>query len=179
MPDGTVRLRQRISGEILGDAFSAYVERFPTKRLRHGGVDATVVVTVELETLLRGIGVAGLDTGGHLSAAQARQLACQAGIIPAVMGGRSQVLDLGKRRYFNRAQRIALGLRDGGCTVDSCDRPAAWCHAHHDVPWSRSGPTSLDNGRLLCSRHHTLVHHPDYRVTAIGDGRISLTRHRT
>ncbi len=127
-PDGTTVLRQRVSSEILGEAFTHYVERFPTKSLRHGGVDATVVVTIDLDRLLRGIGLAGLDTGGHITAAQARRLACEAGVIPAVFGGRSEVLDLGKRRFFSRAQRLALGLRDGGCTVDSCDRPAAWCH---------------------------------------------------
>ena len=179
MPDGTTRLVQRVSSAILGEAFTHYIERFPTTKLQHGGVDATVVVTLDLETLLRGLGVAGLDTGGHISAAEARRLACEAGIIPAVLGGRSRVLDLGRRRYFNKAQRLALGLRDRTCTVDNCDRPAAWCHAHHDFPWSRGGPTTLDNGRLLCPRHHTLVHHPDYKVTKLGDGRIGLTRQRT
>jgi len=179
MPDGTVRVVQKVSSEILGEAFTEYVERFPTKKLRHGGVDATVVVTLDLEALLRGIGAAGLDTGGQITAAQARRLACQAGLIPAVLGGKSEVLDLGRRRYFNRPQRIALGLRDGGCTVDNCDRPAGWCHGHHDIPYALGGKTTLDNGRLLCSRHHTLVHHPDYRVSHIGSGRISLTRHRT
>jgi len=179
MPDGTVRNVQRVSSEILGEAFTEYVERFPAKSLNHGGVDATVVVTVELEALQRGIGLAGLDTGGHLTIPQVRRLACQAGIIPAVMGGKSHVLDLGKRRYFTKPQRIALGIRDSTCTVEHCDRPAGWCHAHHDLPHALGGPTTLGNGRLLCPRHHTLVHHPDYRVTHIGNGRIALTRHRT
>jgi hypothetical protein len=50
------------------------------------------------------------------------------------------------------------------------------CHAHHDQPWSRHGPTNLDTGRLLCARHHTLAHDRRYDMTAIPDGKVSFTR---
>ncbi|MGG7380223.1 HNH endonuclease signature motif containing protein, partial [Escherichia coli] len=68
-----------------------------------------------------------------------------------------------------KAQRIALALRDGGCTAEGCDRPAGWCHAHHDIPFSQGGPTNLEHGRLLCARHHTLIHHRDYQATLVGN----------
>jgi hypothetical protein len=76
-----------------------------------------------------------------------------------VLGGPSQVLDLGyTRRYFTPAQRLALALRDGGCSYPGCTVPPQWCEAHHVVPWSQGGPTDLSNGVLLCGRHHTRVH---------------------
>ena len=109
-----------------GLAFCDLIERIPAQRLpAKGGCSATVVVTITLEQLLSGLGAAGIDTGGHLSAAAARRLACTAGIIPAVLGGASQVLDLGRRRRFHTpAQRIALHLEQHGCTRRRL-RPAA------------------------------------------------------
>ena len=125
----------------LGQAFCEYVETRPASSVgKAGGVCATVVVTMTLDTLLGGLKAASLDTGGHLSPGEARRLACGAGIIPAVLGGDSQVLDLGReRRFHTQPQRIALAHRDGGCTADGCDAPPGMCHAHHDHPWSRGG----------------------------------------
>ncbi|QWZ07641.1 13E12 repeat family protein [Nocardioides panacis] len=81
---------------------------------RAGGVNATVVVTMTLEQLLSGLGAAGLDTGDRISAGAARRLACRAGLVPAVLGGASQVLDLGRtRRLHSRAQRLAPRPRTG------------------------------------------------------------------
>ena len=94
-------------------------------------------------------GVCTLDTGGRLSAAEARRLACTAGIIPVVLGGTSQVLDIGRRRRLHtEAMRIAMGVRDHGCTAEGCETPPGLCHAHHDTPWSHGGGTSVDTGRL-------------------------------
>ena len=145
-----------------------------------GGASATVVVTMTLEQLtaaLDAAGVCDLDTGAQITAAQARRLACTAGIIPAVLGGASQVLDLGRRRRFHTpSQRLAMTLRDHGCTAAGCDRPASMCHAHHDVPWSTGGPTSIDNGRLLCGHHHRRVHAPLYETRPAPHRRISFHR---
>ncbi|MFC5177225.1 HNH endonuclease signature motif containing protein [Nocardioides taihuensis] len=162
-----------------GLAFAAWVERYPVDRLpaTGGGVAATVVVTMTVESLLGGLEAAGLSTGGVISAAQARRLACQAGIIPAVLGGRSQVLDLGrKRRFHTGPQRTAMALRDGGCTAVGCDRPPAACQAHHDTAWSRGGGTSVEKGRLLCRRHHTWIHDPRFTHTRRPDGKVAFHR---
>jgi hypothetical protein len=164
--------------ERLGRAFCEYVERYPTGRLpKTGGVAATVVVTMTLESLLGGLTAASLDTGERLSAGQARRIACDAGIIPAVLGGASQVLDLGRRRRFHTpGQRIALGLEQGGCTAAGCDWPPGLCHAHHDVPWSHGGETSVRRGRLLCPRHHSRAHDPAFTMTKLATGRVTFTR---
>ena len=119
-----------------------------------GGCGATVVVTMTLEQLLADLETAGvctLDTGGRISAAEARRLACRAGIVPMVLGGRSQVLDVGrKRRLHTEAMRLAMGVRDGGCTTRGCQTAPGMCHAHHDHPWARGGKTNVQTGRLLC-----------------------------
>ena len=111
----------------MGQAFCDYLEsRREDTVTEAGGVAATVVVTMGLDALLGGIAAASLDTGGKISAGEARRLACRAGIVPAVLGGHSQVLDLGRKtRFHTGPQRIALALRDGGCTAEGCDcRPA-------------------------------------------------------
>ncbi len=122
----------------MGEAFVEYVERYPLDATpQTAGVSVSVVVTVTLQDLLGEHAVALLDDGTRMSAAQARRLACEAGIVPVVLGGDGQVLDLGRsRRLFSKAQRIALGLRDGGCTAKGCETTASGCHAHHDDPWS-------------------------------------------
>ncbi len=130
-----------------------------------------------LESLTDGLTAACLDTGDKISAGEARRLACRAGIIPAVLDGGSTVLDLGRRRRLHTpAQRLALALRDRGCTATGCDRPPAWCHAHHDHPWSRGGTTTLANGRLLCPRHHTLAHDQRYQMKTTTHGKVTFTR---
>ncbi|MGI8645831.1 MAG: DUF222 domain-containing protein, partial [Nocardioides sp.] len=162
----------------MGQAFCDYIEsRRPDTVTDAGGVAATVVVTMNLDALLGGLEAAALDTGGRISAGEARRLACRAGIIPAVLGGPSQVLDLGRKtRFHTRPQRIALALRDGGCTAKGCDAPPGMCHAHHDKPWHRGGPTDLNTGRLLCPRHHTLAHDQRYTTTPTAHGKLRFIR---
>lgn len=169
--------------ELMGAAFSQLLERFPAARLpRAGGVSATVVVLMDYDRLLTGLGAARLDTGELVSAGTARRLACQAGIIPAVyrtvLGGPSVVLDVGRRRRFHsETQRIALTVRDRGCTAEGCDRPPGWCHAHHDeVPWAAGGGTSVEKGRLLCPFHHAKAHSPAYDLSRLPDGQVRFHR---
>lgn len=162
----------------LGEAFIEYVERYPVAATpQTAGVNATIVVTMTLEQLLAEHATALLDDGSRMSAGQARRLACEAGIIPAVLGSDSQPLDLGRAaRLFTKAQRVALGLRDGGCTAKGCQTSASGCHAHHDDPWSRLGLTDLANGRLLCPRHHRLAHSSRYAMTVHADNKVSFAR---
>ena len=145
----------------MGRAFCELIERYPADRVPDaGGVSATIVVTMTYESLTGQLEQAGiLDTGDRISPAMARRLACEARIIPAVLGGRSEVLDLGRtRRLHSRAQRIAIAIRDKHCTEPGCDRPPAMCHVHHDDGWADGGRTDLGNGRLLCPRHHARLH---------------------
>ncbi|MFK4731056.1 DUF222 domain-containing protein [Agromyces mediolanus] len=128
---------------------------------------ATVVVRLELDALLSGVGEATIDgLDRPVSAAAARRLAVDAEFVPSVLGGESLPLDLGRsRRLFSRAQRLALGERDGGCA--SCGRNIAYVEAHHLDWWHRHrGRTDLDNGVLLCSHCHHQVHREGWRIRA-------------
>ncbi|QIK74644.1 HNH endonuclease signature motif containing protein [Nocardioides piscis] len=167
-----------LSRHRMGRAFMDYIESRQADTVPSaGGVPATVVVTMELETLLGGLKAASLDTGARISAGEARRLACKAGVIPVVLGGRSVVLDVGrKRRFHSEAQRVAMGVRDGGCTAFGCDAPPGLCHAHHDVAWSKGGGTSVEQGRLLCSRHHTLIHDPAFQHSLDKHGKVLFSR---
>jgi hypothetical protein len=162
----------------MGLAFAEYIRRYPVDQLpTAGGVNATVVVTMTLETLLGGLKAAQLDTGTPISPGLARKLACDAGVIPVVLGDKSEVLDVGRRRRFHtKAQRIAMAVRDQGCVAKGCERPTSACDAHHLISWAHGGDTSVDKGVLLCRRHHTLAHHPDYDLTHHPDGKISFTK---
>ncbi|WP_122817410.1 HNH endonuclease signature motif containing protein [Nocardioides pantholopis] len=169
---------RRPGPERMGQAFCEYLERYPTDRLPDaGGVAATIVVTMEMESLVGGLRAAQLSTGETISATEARRLACQAGIIPAVLDGQGQPLDVGRtRRLFTKAQRIAMALRDGGCTAEGCDRPPGLCHGHHVIPWHFGGGTSLTNGRLLCPRHHARAHDPAYETKTLPGGKVAFHR---
>lgn len=105
-------------------------------------------------------GGAGISIDGYvLTPETVRRLACDAEIIPAVLGGDRQVLELGRsRRLVSAGQRTALWLRDRGCTFPGCTIPAAWTRAHHITHWAAGGATDLSNLALLCQRHHTEVH---------------------
>jgi hypothetical protein len=142
-----------------------------------GGAKAQVVVTIALSDLQERVRGAGLTSSGELMSAPAvRRLACDAQILPMVLGGDGEVLDLGRSaRLFTPAQRRVVAHRDGHCTYPGCTRDASWCDVHHLRWWSRDGPTDVDNAALLCGRHHTLVHQRDLVGTVDAGG---VTWHR-
>ena len=102
----------------LGRALCDLVERVDARGLRLGdGVNATLVVTVDEQSLRARVGAAALSSGDEITVSEARRLACSADILPAVLGGESRVLDLGRaRRLFSpapedRARRQGRRLR--------------------------------------------------------------------
>ena len=96
-----------------------------------------------------------------LTVEDAERLLCDSAVGRLILDADGEVLDAGRQaRQFNRAQRRAMALRDGGCAFPGCDRPPQWCDAHHLDFWdAHHGRTDLDRGCLLCRRHHTLIHH--------------------
>jgi hypothetical protein len=161
----------------LGRALTELLEHLDPTTLPHsGGANASIVLTTSLQELQSGISEAALDSGGHLSHAQTRRLACNARLIPAVLGTDSAVLDLGySTRLFTPYQRIALAARDRGCVFPGCDRPPAWTEAHHLNPWRTGGRTDINNGALLCPHHHRLVHAgTGWELRSAADGIIEV-----
>ncbi|MFD0820831.1 DUF222 domain-containing protein, partial [Micromonospora zhanjiangensis] len=137
----------------------------------NGGDRPQLVVTVDLDTLTRGVATGTLDTGEALTPATVRRLACDAGIVPAVLDGAGQVLDVGRqRRLFTGPLRRALVLRDRGCAFPGCDRPPRWTDGHHILHWSDGGETALANAVLLCRYHHRVIHRGEWQVRLAGDG---------
>jgi hypothetical protein len=163
---------------LMGQAMCEILEHLPTDGYgEHGGLAATLVVTLDHDALVSGLGTAALVDGTEISPGEARRLACGAGIIAAVLGGPSAVLDLGReQRLFTKAQRIAIGLRDKGCRADGCERPPSWSEIHHLELWSKGGKTDLANAVSLCGHHHRLIHHPDYEHTRRANGDIRYHR---
>ncbi|HEU5111655.1 MAG TPA: DUF222 domain-containing protein [Micromonosporaceae bacterium] len=138
----------------------------------NGGDRPQVTVTVPFDPVRNLVGPGVLDDGAELTPDQVRRVACDAQIIPAVLGGDGEALDVGRaRRLFTGATRRALVLRDGGCAFPNCDRPPRWCDAHHIVSWLDGGGTDLDNGVLLCGYHHRLIHHTGWDVRLGADRR--------
>ncbi|MFT3886835.1 MAG: DUF222 domain-containing protein [Arachnia sp.] len=134
-------------------------------------------VTMTLETLTTGLGRVGLlgqGDGAGLSAAEARRLACDASIIPVVLGSASEPLDVGREaRLFTKPIRAALTLRDQGCVFPGCTVPPAGCEAHHITPWWTGAETKLSNAVLLCPHHHRLVE-PDRQQSAMSQWQVHL-----
>lgn len=118
-----------------------------------------LTVTINWDALRTGIGAATLDYGTHISASTARRWACDAKIIPVVLGGNSEPLDVGRAmRTVPLSIRRALVARDRGCAYPGCDRPPGMCQAHHCRHWIDDGDTSVENCVLLCETHHRHVH---------------------
>ena len=183
-----------------GRAFAELLEHLPTDKLT-GKVASTVVVTMTVDQIgaaadlavgtspesaalwgkTPGVGAVRCDTGHQHSTSEARRLACNAGILPLVLGGPGLPVDLGRQeRFFTDPQRTALGAIYEQCAAAGCDRPFAWSELHHEQPWSRGGRTDIDDALPVCGHHHRLLHDPAYRHTRTrdpGTGRKVVTFH--
>lgn len=168
--DGPLGADERSYPQRQADALATLCAHFLScehRSLPIGGT--TVVVRMDLEALVSGNGhatVDGLDQ--PVSAATARRMAAAAGIIPAVLGGESEILDWGReKRLFTRAQKHALTERDGGCV--GCDAPPGMCKVHHIAWWKRHrGRTDLSNGVLLCESCHHRIHDNGWDIRVDG-----------
>lgn len=129
---------------------------------------AQLAVTIPLDWLRDQTGHGQLDSGRALDPATARRLACDANLIPVVLGSRSEPVELGRAAYaVTEALRRLLTLRDRGCAHPGCSRRANRTHAHHIRHWIDGGPTDPDNLVLLCRYHHHLAHHGGWQIQMI------------
>jgi len=165
--------------ERLGMAFCELLEHLPSTGWGPAN-GATVLVTMDYLHLCDGLGAAHLDTGISVSPHNARRLSCEAGIVPAVLGGRSEPLDVGREmRLHTMAQRRLLSLKHDTCAAEGCTRPFAWCEIHHPHAWADGGETSLENGIPLCGWHHHRAHDPTYYVRYLESGEVRFRRKQT
>ena len=178
--------------EKQGRAFIDLLDHLPTERLT-GKVASTIVVTMTADQVFgaarvaRMVGAAGqsgsssedpaptrevapdvgaarCDTGHLHSTGEARRLACNAGILPLVLGGPSMPVDLGReQRLFSYHQRTVLATLYDECAAIGCDRPYAWSELHHLTPWRVGGRTDLKDAIPLCGHHHRRMHDGAFR----------------
>lgn len=129
------------------------------------GTKPRVLVTIGLEDLRSGLGTGTLETGERLSVRAVRKLACDADLIPVVLGTAGQPLDVGRwHRLVTMGIWLALIARDTHCAFPGCRRPPIACEAHHVIPWYAGGHTRLDGMVLLCKAHHTIIHATEWQV---------------
>ena len=156
---------QRTVGQMRADAlFELCRHAVGCNQTDRSGIRTTIVVRMNRRDLDTGRGLGRIDgTDQPVSVSQLRRLAGDAGIIPEVLGGEGEVLDLGRtKRMFTRAQRLALVERDGGCA--KCHAPPEHCEAHHIRWWEQGGLTNLANGVMLCTRCHHDVHRQGWEI---------------
>ncbi|TCC19912.1 HNH endonuclease signature motif containing protein [Kribbella sindirgiensis] len=169
--------RESAAGDPVVEAAGGWVPGF--------GAKANITVTIDLEDLKRATADATDDLvsarvtgdlvyGDALSAAAIRRLACDAKVIPLVLGSNSAPLDVGRSvRLVTRAMRRALNARDKGCVV--CGAPPVMCDAHHLQSWIDGGATAIHNLALLCRRHHRALHDGHWTIT-ITNGKVHVSR---
>ncbi|MEJ2859935.1 HNH endonuclease signature motif containing protein [Actinomycetospora flava] len=184
--DTNVETEDSTTGDTVADALIPAPRRpepsgrAPARAQRPGRALLTITLdqrwlTDTLTTRARHRGYGLLDSGAPVHPATLRRWACDADIVPIVLGAKSEPLDVGRlQRTVTDAIRRALNLRDGGCAFPDCARRPRRCHAHHIRHWRDHGPTQIDNLVLLCSYHHQLLHHGHWTVT-IRDGRPWFT----
>ena len=183
-PDTTGRPPTRELPKLRADALVDMARRSitrpsPTSRGTSQRGEPQVVVHLDHRSLVEGIlrrdSVCHLDDGTPIPAETARRIACDAAIIPVVLGGPTRPLDVGRAsRLATPAQRVALRARSTTCEFAGCTIPAAWAKAHHLRWWEHGGRTDLDNMCLVCERHHHLVHEGGWAFERV-DG-ITYTR---
>lgn len=158
----------RTIDQVMVDALVDIVSvatRAPSGRL-FGKQNPAVRVLVTRDDLMRGEGPAFLEgQSSAVSVATAQRHVCTSGVVEVSFSGCGEGMDLGRdERFHLPRQRTVLAARDGGCTVDGCDRPPSWSEVHHIVPWSEGGGTSVVDAVLLCRFHHMLFHNNGWRV---------------
>jgi 5-methylcytosine-specific restriction protein A len=94
-----------------------------------------------------------------LHPADLRVLACDARVLPIVMNGAGQPLDVCRARLtVPDGLRRAVAARDRGCARPGCGRPASWCELHHIMSWGRRWGVRQHNCVMSCRFHHRLLH---------------------
>ncbi|MGE0298294.1 DUF222 domain-containing protein, partial [Pseudonocardia sp.] len=133
--DAQERPLGRRQAEALADACGHVLDHADAEVLpASGGERPHLSVVVRLEDLETRARAACLDLGGPLTPESLRLLACDARVVPVVLGGAGQPLDVGRAtRVVPDGLRRAVAARDRGCA--RCGRPPSWCEIHHLTPW--------------------------------------------
>lgn len=163
------RRAQRLSGALM-DALRIWMD--PTAPIDPDmpmNSRIELLVMIDYDSLIGALDKPGFTPHGeYVSAATARRMACNGDILPLVMGGKSQPLDLGRRRrFFTKGQKRAIAARDRGYANPGCSMPTHRCEVHHLRPFSEGGKTNVSQGLLLCVRCHTAFHSGHFTIRVL------------
>ena len=120
---------------------------------------AQLLIHCRLDTLL------GLAKGNGWSAhglqipiGEIRRRLATDGVIPVVLGGQGEVLDLGREmRFATDPIRRAVLARDGGCFYPGCSVPPEHLEMCHLDGWAAGGGTSVAGLTPGCTSHHHMA----------------------
>lgn len=131
--------------------------------------NAAVAIHVDLTTMVDGLhehGICEYSDGTPVPIETVRRHACEAGIIPVVLGGASAPLDVGRaERLATPGQRAALRSMYRTCAVAGCEQTFDDCDIHHLLEWTNDlGPTDLANLLPACAYHHHRAHEGRWRL---------------
>jgi hypothetical protein len=122
----------------------------------------TMSVLIDQRTLTHG---AHPDTicehadGSRIPVDVAREIACNATLIPILTNSSGVVLDMGRsQRWATANQRRALEAMYATCAITACETPVTECHDHHITYWEHGGTTDLANLLPVCEHHHRWIH---------------------
>ncbi|WP_024332523.1 HNH endonuclease signature motif containing protein [Gordonia hirsuta] len=154
---------ERSSGQRNHDAFEAMLDFVLANQGLGppGPIPSEIVISITDADLARKAGVAVTATGTLIPVAELIELAAQATPYLAVFRQHTrQALYLGrakKHRFANKAQRLMLLARDGGCTAPGCEVPFSRTQAHHSPDWTKGGRTDIDAIGASCGGHNLRV----------------------
>jgi hypothetical protein len=172
--------QQQIDGDLRTpaqrrhDAFE-YIGRMAldkTELGHQGGLPTTVIVRTTLQDLQTRAGIGVTGGGTIVPVADVLNMAAQkdaTNYLAVFDDATGSVLDLFRtRRTASVAQRLALIVRDGGCTKPGCTVPAYGTQVHHATQdWSAGGDTNVDDLALACG--------PDNRAVTPGGWTTHIT----
>jgi hypothetical protein len=163
----------RTMDQILADGFTQIVLNglHVDPSVVPGAARAAVRVMVTQDVLTK---AAGGDRSGTavlehnlstITLGKLEEYLCEGGTVPVFFIDDGSMQVGREQRLFTARQRTALGVRDGGCRFPGCDKPPAWCEAHHTEQWARNnGTTDVELGILLCRFHHMFIHDKGWEI---------------
>ena len=144
-------------------------------------VHPDVVVTIPASTIATGkvnpFDPPTIIGSGAISYDDAIRLAFLGTISLMTVDEQGRPLHLGRKvRLASDDQWVAGSIWHRECVVPGCDRPATWCHAHHQKYWSHGGLTDIENLPFVCTKHHHLIHDKKWTINRLDDGTWQLIR---
>lgn len=160
---------ERTAAQMRADALAMVARHCLGCDQPNSGPTTTVIVRTTRAELANELGIGECDALGQpISSEALRMMAVDMEILPIVMGGKSEPLDVGRaKRLYSKPQRLAILERDGGCSW--CHAPPSWCITHHIQWWSWGGLTNMDNAVALCTTCHNRVHRDGWGITVRDD----------